>query len=598
MLGCLFAGAVGAQTNATITLASAQAVRSDWSANAPPVDGWETVTIPDIWTTHWPTFDGVVWYRLEWDQADGSQPVGLALQYLNMAGEVSVNGTLLHRDLNLVDPLTRAWNTPRFWVLAPPVLRSGKNELLVRVSGLAAYQPGLGPITVGPVASVQAMHEWEVFLRHDSKVFGIAIAATLGSFFLVLWLMRRREVAFGWYGVSMLVWFVYTYNQIATSTWPFTRTEPYQTASTCLVLLFSVLNVIFVIRFCDRRFPRFERALWLLIAASMIGLLLTPHESMALHRGLLTLLACLVIILAAAVLIVFAWRGKQVDQRILSLTSFIYIPAAVHDMLAFTGVLRSNFYFSDISTTITTVAVACVLGWRYSRSLQRIENFNNELRGEVNAARDELAINLRQQHDTEMAHARIGERLSLVRDIHDGLGGTLMGSIAAIENAPQNASAPYLLGLLKELRDDLRLIIDSSAHQAESDSNLGEQLIPIRHRMSRLLDALDIACVWDIDGIDTLKLPPTRALDVLRFLQEALTNVMKHSGATIVNVKVRRDNAALQLEVADNGRGLGVEAGHGAGMKSMQSRALRLGGQLRVDSSPGKTVVAIVRLQV
>ena len=81
-------------------------------------------------------------------------------------------------------------------------------------------------------------------------------------------------------------------------------------------------------------------------------------------------------------------------------------------------------------------------------------------------------------------------------------------------------------------------------------------------------------------------------------LREALTNVMKHSGATQVNVTVRRDSTGLQLEVADNGRGLGADPGHGAGMKSMQSRALRLAGQLHVDSAPGRTVVAITRLTV
>ena len=175
---------------------------------------------------------------------------------------------------------------------------------------------------------------------------------------------------------------------------------------------------------------------------------------------------------------------------------------------------------------------------------------------EVNAARAQLTVNPRQQRDTEMTHARVRERLSLVRDIHDGLGGTLMGSIGAIKNAPQNATMPYRLGLLTELRDDLRRIGDSSAHQAENDTHLSEQLIPIRHCMSRVLDASDIVCVWDADGIDTLKLPSTRALDVLRFLQEALTNVMKHSGATQVNITVRRDSTGLQLEVADNGCGL------------------------------------------
>ena len=57
--------------------------------------------------------------------------------------------TPISRDAQLVEPLTRSWNTPRHWLLAPPLLKPGRNTLLVRVSGIAAYQPGLGPFTLG-----------------------------------------------------------------------------------------------------------------------------------------------------------------------------------------------------------------------------------------------------------------------------------------------------------------------------------------------------------------------------------------------------------------------------------------------------------------
>ena len=67
-----------------------------------------------------------------------------------MAGVVYVNVAELARDASLVEPLSPMWNTPRYFPLAPPLLREGTNTLALRVSGLAAYEPGLGPVHVAP----------------------------------------------------------------------------------------------------------------------------------------------------------------------------------------------------------------------------------------------------------------------------------------------------------------------------------------------------------------------------------------------------------------------------------------------------------------
>ena len=103
------------------------------------------MTLPDAWAGRWPAHDGVVWYRLRWSEpatAGAPAPRGLAMDYLSMAGAIYLNGALLARDPQLEEPLSRSWNHPRHWLLSAPLLRPGPNELLVRVSGLAAYAPG------------------------------------------------------------------------------------------------------------------------------------------------------------------------------------------------------------------------------------------------------------------------------------------------------------------------------------------------------------------------------------------------------------------------------------------------------------------------
>ena len=103
------------------------------------------------------------------------------------------------------------------------------------------------------------------------------------------------------------------------------------------------------------------------------------------------------------------------------------------------------------------------------------------------------------------------------------------------------------------------------------------------------MDLAGIASRWRCDGIEGIRLEPARGLDLLRLLQEALTNVLKHSGATRLDVLLRREEGCVRVEVADDGRGFDLDAaqGTGAGLSSMGARARRLGCALTIDSTPG-----------
>jgi len=564
-----------------------------WNDTAPPAEGWTPVALPDSWATRWPGFDGVVWYRLTWEQPEQAREAGLLLHYLNMAGEVSLNGTTISRDESLVEPLTRAWNTPRYWLLAPPLLKTGTNTLLVRVSGLFAYQAGLGPVSLGTPAAMQAKFDGERLVRRDLQVLGLAVSAAASAFFAALWLLRRRETAYGWFALMSVLWLVFGYNQIATSPWPFASNHAWQALNTSTLLVFSVSYVVFALRFCGRRMPRLELAALLLAAAGVLDLWLAPVADLIEHRAIWTMLGGLTVIAVNGISIVHALRHRDSPMRPLAPFMAISALTGAHDLLVFTQVIDSNTYYTTMSSYVLLLGMALTLAAQFVKSLKRIENFNTELIEEVNAAKAELAATLAQQHALELAHARIGERVNLVSDLHDGLGGMLVGSIATLEHKPDNLGAPELLAMLKRLRDDLRLIIDATGddHGARA---LGELLVPMRHRSAQLLDANGIDCRWEVSGIETLELPPSQSLDLMRFLQEALTNALKHSASRRVDVKVARAGAELQLSVRDDGRGFAVEdQTAGAGLRSLRTRARRLGAELHLQSRPGETRVAL-----
>lgn len=580
----------------------AQAQKLDQQSNAlienegPPTNSWVAASLPDVWSSRWPGFDGVVWYRVHWVQRNADEPVALTFDYLNMAGAVYLNGTLLGRDVSLAEPLSRAWNIPRYFTLPAALLHTGDNTIDIRVSGQARHQAGLGRVVIGPPAIVREVYDKAHWLRVQSQWFCLAVAFTIGCFFLAMWLMRRQTTVNGWFALTSLAWWACTYNQIAYSTLPFSSSDAWEAANTVALLIFNAAFTIFILRFSARRWPRYEAALWIFVVGASFALWLTPADYLAQLRAVLTALQSLHYIAVSLIFTVFALRNGRTDHRILAFFLVLAVAAAIHDTLMFVGFSKDNIYLSPLSVVAEMICMALILGWQFVSNLRRIERFNGELQQAVDEARNELTLTLQRQHELEISNARLGARLNLAQDLHDGLGGTLVSSIVTLERAPEDMPPQRFLSVLKELRDDLRIIIDSSTNQQYGTTMLDSQLSPFRHRLTRQAEAHGIECRWHLSGIDTCMLPPVKCLELMRILQEALTNVFRHSRANKADVTLRHEFGNLSLIVSDDGIGFHTDErndGYGAGLNSMRARVQRMGGLIEISSVPGLTKVEV-----
>lgn len=566
-----------------LVITHAEAARGQWNDTAPPANGWVPVTLMDQWETRWPDHDGVVWYKLRWQQADANRPTGLLIDYICMAGAVYVNGSLIGRDRSLVEPLSRAWIAPQYYLLDAPLLRQGENTLLVRVSGLTAYQPAFGTVTVGDPAQVQAQFRANKRVRFDLQMLDTAIGAVLTALFGLFWLLRRQDTTYGWYAANGLFGLLYGLNWVNASPWPFASTDGWQAFNAACFMASATCFGNFLLRFAERRWPRTERIALGLAGLVMVLSLLAP-QWMGPHRNVFVLPMMVLYYLVSAVFMIWALRHGRADQKVLGLCIAIPLLTALYDAGVYLGLIRADTFIGSFASPLMLLGLGFVLAHRFATTMRRMEGFNLELQREVQTATAQLATTLNQQHALELAHSRAGERLQLVRDLHDGFGGTLVGGIARLEQVPDDVSKARIIDLLKDMRDDLRLVIDTTAQE---QADLAALIAPLRHRASRLLEAADIDAHWQVEGLDGLHLEPARSLDLLRLLQEALTNVFKHSQASRVDVQVIRTGARLQLQVADDGIGMPGKAstpaaGGGAGFASMRLRAQRLGGQLQL----------------
>jgi signal transduction histidine kinase len=92
-------------------------------------------------------------------------------------------------------------------------------------------------------------------------------------------------------------------------------------------------------------------------------------------------------------------------------------------------------------------------------------------------------------------------------------------------------------------------------------------------------------------------LPPDVEAAAYRIAQEALTNVIRHAGASNARLTVATENHALRVEIADDGHGFTPVRGHGVGLASMRHRAETVGGSFDVTTGDaGTSIVALLPL--
>lgn len=210
------------------------------------------------------------------------------------------------------------------------------------------------------------------------------------------------------------------------------------------------------------------------------------------------------------------------------------------------------------------------------------------------------AEELRAELDAQkLANARLQERLNLTHDLHDGLGGSLVHMIALVEQGSTVLEKQQVLSMLKLIRNDLRQTIDSnSSPQVQVPASQQEWLAPLRHRFLSVLDTLDITGDWQFSPEWRTPPNPLQYLAMTRLIEEAMTNVIKHSQAQNVRLSSQQPEAhELVLEIEDDGVGFDVAAvnasGLGIGMRSMAARIARVGGSLQIESSPGRTLLTV-----
>jgi signal transduction histidine kinase len=530
----------------------------------------------------------VWWYRVDYVVPAGVEGA-LALYVPRVtAGAVQViehDGSQWRLKWDGAERWREQWNRPIFVDLGAAPAAGSTVHLAV---GVVRYDTGrhrMSGIVVGPREVLAGHDGWRRALQLTAPEVGSMTFLALGLFALLYWLRRRQEQAYLLFFFSSLVWALRSLHYYIDMPADQAAYAWFWWATNASLSWVMVLIYLFAFRFDARSYPRVERALLLFVVAMSLLTMPVPGSVLTslVQQHLVNAVVAFVVV---GWLTVVAWRGGGLELRVIVAALWLSEVMGAHDLMLMAGLVSvESIYLLPFSTVLVLLSFLFAVQRRYAAAIEQVERVNAGLEARLAAREADLRANHERLREVEREQALLLERQRLMRDMHDGLGSTLMSSLVLAEQGKLPPEA--LAAMLRECVDDLRLVIES-LEPIEHD--LVTLLASLRHRLGRRLEAAGLAMRWEVEDVPPLPwLNPPDALQVLRIVQEVLTNVLKHAGAGTVRIATSHDADFVSVQIDDDGSGFDTgTASHGRGLRHLVQRAARLGGKLGIDSAPGR----------
>ena len=259
--------------------------------------------------------------------------------------------------------------------------------------------------------------------------------------------------------------------------------------------------------------------------------------------------------------------------------------------------LASSFFLATWVTRRLNRVARAADAWGRGDFSDRIADTSRDELGRLSAQLYRMALELKTLMRSRAQLATVAERQRLARDLHDTVkqkAFALNLQLATIRRQLGEHAVTERLGqaerLSQQIQQELVQILDE-LRESDTALPLSEQL---------RVRALDWAQVSGVAlELELARLPALPALHeeaLLRIADEALANVLRHSGATRARIELQRDGDVVTLQIMDNGRGAGEGAQAGMGLGNMRERAQSLPAG-RFDFSSSSTHGTRVRVE-
>lgn len=564
---------------------------------------WRTVAMPHAPRPGVPTRPGdagllptrTSWYLFQLDPALPAPPDSyLFVPRWKTDGEIAIylDGRLFYQShANL------QWNGSNrpLWIpLEDAAETTPPREILIRIQHVRGMGGALSTLWVGDYSQLGGAYLVRNFFQTELPYIGSAMFLATGVFAFFVWLRRRRETPYLLFAAMTVVVFLRVmHSYMGMDRLPVS--DAWFGWFTVNSIAWMILIVhLFLLRLHHHRQPLLTAAI--ASTSLAIALITLPVFSGAFDA---TVIAPLIYVtmailgaLAFGIGLYRSWQAHSREGMVLAGWGLLSVLLGCYDILLQNNLVDIEGLFLNIYAAIGLIVAFCqIMLSRYTRAMSEVERANTVLAERLAEREAELNASHQKLREIERREVLHEERQRLMQDMHDGLGSSLVSALRVVEHGRINEGE--IAHLLKGCIDDLKLTIDSM-EPVETDLLL--LLGTLRFRLQPRLEATGIKLRWEVGDVPPLVwLDQRHSLHVLRILQEAFTNVIKHASANEIRVTTETRDGFVRVGIIDNGHGFDAAAvTEGRGLGNQARRAEAIGGRIELVSGPDGTVLTLL----
>lgn len=502
---------------------------------------------------------------------------------------IKVNGHLIFGMGDVSERPVRHWSRPVFARVSSDFVQL-HNTIEIVTAGYPQEGTALNPFYFGPADTLEERYLWRHFYTKSMAQIGFAMMLLSGFAFAVLSFTNPKNEKYRWLASAGMFAPVFSLNYAVVS----------------LPLSFEVWTIVWnlalhmfvcaLYRFTQTslgdKSGLLERRYWIVLVVFTIALVFGPRAyllEMVAFVGVFTALITL--------------RGllRQVQHCHEQGFFEFLVPFICFSVALSAGASDWLFFYvrpSPVDVQIGHLALPLIMGisaWQIitdlTRSTRENEALNQTLQSRVDKVSKDLKESYRKLAAIKQREALDTERQRIMLELHDGVAGHLVNTLAYMQAHPSPDS--NVQNALEGALHDLTLMIDSH----ELHDSLSTSLGMLRARLEPLLGRAGVSLNWQIeDELDAPAPGPSLVLNVLRIVQEAITNSIKHANASIITVKMDRktvvisDDGSPKAKTA-NSRVRGIN--RGLGVPGMKKRAHSVSATFDVQTTDSGTTVTL-----
>jgi signal transduction histidine kinase len=547
---------------------------STWASMQFDDSKWRPILVPGSWQSQGiKSGSGFGWYRIHFSAPESFSKISpaLLLGRIGDADEVFLNGVKIGGEGLLGERFVEATKVQRLYAIPVDLLRYNQdNVIAVRV--MNTYLNGGifdKNVTIGDynLLLTETYKRDKYVIVVEFCLFTLFALFFMACLFFFIKGLRDREYIYFWFFITLYgaLFFIGSLTFYDTGL----KTRFVQQVINAISTFLPASLLLLLLHFYKEKPTVYMKG----IIASFIGLVLTTAFFHTYAARIILYTAWKILFIITAAFLAFVAIRALLRQLYESGTIFIGIVGLIVGFIleslgGIDLVYITGFFLWDYATVFFMLCVMYALTSRYTR------------------------IKELQSASVKIFNAHEEERKRLARELHDGIGTSLLATkmklqmleAQAKDNIPIYKQAfPELISEIDQSIGELRAVSTDLRPSFLENMELVEA---IRWHARKIKERSGIEV--DVSSGDIGQISLKIKENFYRIFQEALNNAVKHSGSTRVEVLLSRNNSYLVLEIQDDGKGFhqaGAEQDQGIGLYTIRERVELLGGIIRIKSS-------------